>query len=205
MVTYCHESPKLCVGTKTGVLALYDLKSSKYQVRFDTHSKNKAVVSPVPLAISSSSEEWSDHLRRVFTRWEISCFVLCLWRDTIHLASLFSSFSLKISCCTRCLSIFRRLPIHSSVHRTAFIWSHGMPHNDSIVRFHPRWKKSIWTGLIAPLFACIGMWIRAKRNSPSRTNRNSDSTFHSLWCCNYRYCAIAFQFERNQFSTDRSR
>ncbi len=34
MVSYCQESPKLCVGTKTGVLALYDLKSPKYQVRF---------------------------------------------------------------------------------------------------------------------------------------------------------------------------
>lgn len=33
MVTYCHDSPKLCVGTKTGVLALYDLKTPKYQVR----------------------------------------------------------------------------------------------------------------------------------------------------------------------------
>ncbi len=33
MVTYCHDPPKLCVGTKTGVLALYDLKTSKYQVR----------------------------------------------------------------------------------------------------------------------------------------------------------------------------
>lgn len=33
IVTYCHDSPKLCVGTKTGVLALYDLKSPKYQVR----------------------------------------------------------------------------------------------------------------------------------------------------------------------------
>jgi hypothetical protein len=33
MVTYCYESPKLCVGTKTGVLALYDLKTPKYQVK----------------------------------------------------------------------------------------------------------------------------------------------------------------------------
>lgn len=33
MVTYCHESPKLCVGTRTGSLALYDLKTSKYQVK----------------------------------------------------------------------------------------------------------------------------------------------------------------------------
>ena len=32
MVTYCQDSPKLCVGTKTGVLALYDLKTPKYQV-----------------------------------------------------------------------------------------------------------------------------------------------------------------------------
>ncbi len=33
MVTYCPDSPKLCVGTKTGVLALYDLKTPKYQVK----------------------------------------------------------------------------------------------------------------------------------------------------------------------------
>ncbi|CAF3337143.1 unnamed protein product [Rotaria sp. Silwood2] len=32
-VTYCHGSPKLCVGTKTGLLALYDLKTPKCQVR----------------------------------------------------------------------------------------------------------------------------------------------------------------------------
>ncbi|CAF4606188.1 unnamed protein product, partial [Rotaria sp. Silwood2] len=30
-VTYCHGSPKLCVGTKTGLLALYDLKTPKCQ------------------------------------------------------------------------------------------------------------------------------------------------------------------------------
>jgi len=33
MVNYCPDSPKLCVGTKTGVLALYDLKTPKYQVK----------------------------------------------------------------------------------------------------------------------------------------------------------------------------
>jgi len=32
MVTFCQEPVKLCVGTKTGVLALYDLKTSRYQV-----------------------------------------------------------------------------------------------------------------------------------------------------------------------------
>lgn len=35
MVTFCQEPVKLCVGTKTGVLALYDLKSSKYQVMIE--------------------------------------------------------------------------------------------------------------------------------------------------------------------------
>jgi WD40 repeat protein len=42
MVTYCNESPKLCVGTKTGVLALYDLKTPKYQP-FQAHPKNEVI------------------------------------------------------------------------------------------------------------------------------------------------------------------
>ena len=32
MVSYCLDPPKLCVGTRAGVLALYDLKTPKYQV-----------------------------------------------------------------------------------------------------------------------------------------------------------------------------
>ncbi|CAF3707336.1 unnamed protein product [Rotaria socialis] len=42
IVTYCHDSPKLCVGTRTGVLALYDLKTPKYQA-CQAHPKNEVI------------------------------------------------------------------------------------------------------------------------------------------------------------------
>ena len=55
MVTYCHDSPKLCVGTKTGVLALYDLKTPKYQVRIS--QLLNLILFVFHLAISSSSKK----------------------------------------------------------------------------------------------------------------------------------------------------
>ncbi|CAF4237816.1 unnamed protein product, partial [Rotaria magnacalcarata] len=42
IVTYCQDSPKLCVGTRTGVLALYDLKTPKYQA-CQAHPKNEVI------------------------------------------------------------------------------------------------------------------------------------------------------------------
>jgi hypothetical protein len=57
MVTYCQESNKLCVGTKTGVLALYDLKSPKNQVSGVMNVESRTFISHFLAAISSASEE----------------------------------------------------------------------------------------------------------------------------------------------------
>ena len=89
MVTYCHESPKLCVGTRTGVLALYDLKTSKYQVERFLFVVHRTIVS-FPSAIPSASEKRHDHLRGIFTRWKISRIVFGLRRLSVLLAGRMS-------------------------------------------------------------------------------------------------------------------
>ncbi|CAF0932859.1 unnamed protein product [Didymodactylos carnosus] len=42
MVTYMQDPPKLCVGTKSGILAIYDLKTPKYQIQFSPDGKHLA-------------------------------------------------------------------------------------------------------------------------------------------------------------------
>ena len=56
MVSYCVDPPKLCVGTRTGVLALYDLKTPKYQVSISSPPPKKTHIFDC-LAIPSSSEK----------------------------------------------------------------------------------------------------------------------------------------------------
>lgn len=56
MVSYCVDPPKLCVGTRTGVLALYDLKTPKYQVSISSLPPKEMSIF-FYVAIPSSSEK----------------------------------------------------------------------------------------------------------------------------------------------------
>ncbi|CAF0886321.1 unnamed protein product [Rotaria sordida] len=85
IVTYCHESPKLCVGTKTGILALYDLKTPKYQP-FQAHPKNEVITcvefSPDGKYLASYSA-----YEGILYFWQTSSNTFFGSSNTIHLVS----------------------------------------------------------------------------------------------------------------------
>ncbi|CAF3454918.1 unnamed protein product, partial [Rotaria sp. Silwood2] len=85
IVTYCPESPKLCVGTKTGILALYDLKTPKYQP-FQAHPKNEVITcvefSPDGKYLASYSA-----YEGILYFWQTSSNTFFGSSNTIHLVS----------------------------------------------------------------------------------------------------------------------